>query len=110
MKNVLHKLPLYWLTAIVCCFCQDAFSQAVAQAVTGTVSDAKTGESLPGVNVLVKGTHLGTVTDVNGRYSIQAPHEDGILIFSSIGYTSQEVVVNGRTFIDITLVEEGMSL
>lgn len=110
MKNVLHKITLCWLTAIGCCFCQGAFSQAVTQTVNGSVSDARTGESLPGVNVLVQGTNLGTVTDVDGRYTIQTSLEDAVLVFSSIGYTSQEVIVNGRTSIDVALVEDVKSL
>ena len=69
--------------------------------ITGTVVDGD-GLGLPGVNVLVVGTSSGTVTDLDGTYSITAP-EDATLRFSYIGFSPQEVVVNGQTVIDITL-------
>lgn len=78
--------------------------------VTGTVTDATNGGALPGVNVLVKGSTTGTVTDIEGKYSINVPNEDDILVFSSIGYSPQEVAVNGRTVIDISLSEDVQSL
>ncbi|MEQ9440849.1 MAG: TonB-dependent receptor [Cyclobacteriaceae bacterium] len=85
--------------------------QAMAQQqVAGKVTDASSGESLPGVNVLVKNSSAGTVTDVNGSYSISVPNEDDILVFSSIGYISQEVEVNGRTTINLALEEDVQSL
>ncbi|MEQ9441835.1 MAG: TonB-dependent receptor [Cyclobacteriaceae bacterium] len=76
--------------------------------VSGTVT--ADGEGLPGVNVLVKGTSTGTITDVAGKYSINVPNEEDILVFSSIGYTSQEVPVNGRSAIDVVLEEDIQSL
>lgn len=81
----------------------------IALNVSGQVSDTQ-GELLPGVNVLVKGSSIGTVTDVEGRYSLEVPNEDDILVFSSIGYTTQEVPVNGRTAIDVALAEDVLSL
>lgn len=78
--------------------------------VEGTVTSDDDGESLPGVNVLVKGTSTGTVTDIDGKYSINVPNENDILVFSSIGYTSQEVAVNGRSVINITLTVDIQSL
>ena len=82
----------------------------VAIAVQGTVTDQQDGGPLPGVNVLVKGTSNGTVTDVEGKYQINVPNEDDVLLFSSIGYTTQEVAVNGRTTLDIMLTEETQAL
>ncbi|MBV9962282.1 MAG: TonB-dependent receptor [Parafilimonas sp.] len=76
--------------------------------VTGKV----TGENnapLPGVSVLVKGTAKGTVTGTDGSYSINAATTD-VLVFSYVGYTSQEVAVNGRTEINITLVSSNAEL
>ncbi|MEK6477241.1 TonB-dependent receptor [Catalinimonas sp. 4WD22] len=78
--------------------------------VSGTVSSPTDNEGLPGVNVLVKGSSTGTVTDIEGRYSINVPNANDTLIFSSIGYTAQEVPVNGRSVIDITLTEDIQSL
>ncbi len=69
--------------------------------ITGTIID-ESGIGLPGVNVLVVGTGSGTVTDFDGAYSITAPG-DATLRFSYIGFTSQEIPVDNRTSIDVTL-------
>ncbi|MEK6477443.1 mucoidy inhibitor MuiA family protein [Catalinimonas sp. 4WD22] len=61
--------------------------------VSGTVSDMETGEALPGVNILIKGTSVGTVTDVNGEYSISIPQGATTLSISYIGYKTQEVPI-----------------
>ncbi len=68
--------------------------------VTGTVSDVN--GSIPGVNIILKGTSTGTTADFDGNYSINIP-ADGVLVFSSIGYTSKEVTINGQTQINIVL-------
>ena len=78
--------------------------------VSGKVTAQEDGEGIPGVNVLVKGTTTGTVTDVDGNYQINVPSEEDILVFSSIGYMTQEVAVNGRNSIDVTLDEDVKSL
>jgi TonB-linked SusC/RagA family outer membrane protein len=77
--------------------------------VSGKVTD-EADQPLPGVNILVKGTTIGIVTDVDGNYSITVPNENDILIFSYIGYTTQEIQVNGRTSINVSLVEDVQSL
>lgn len=80
--------------------CQSAFAQE--RVVTGRIVDASTGESIPGVNILLKGTAMGTTTDIEGRFSIQAP-PDGVLVISFIGFTSQEVPVNNAATLDVSL-------
>src|SRR5689334_12244263 len=83
---------------------------AYAQAkVTGRVTDGPDGDGLPGVNVSVKGTQLGTITDSDGRYSLDAGN-DAILVFSFIGYASQEASVGGRSTIDIALAASSEQL
>ncbi|WKN32956.1 TonB-dependent receptor [Porifericola rhodea] len=82
----------------------------VALTVSGTVTDNTNNEPLPGVNVLVKGSTVGTVTDIEGKYSISVPNEDDILIFSSIGYTAVEVPVEGRSVINMKMTEDIQSL
>lgn len=84
------------------------YGQAQQRTVTGTVTDAD-GETLPAAVVLVKGTNIGTTTDVNGKYEIKVG-EDAILIFSMIGYREQEVSTKGRTVVDVSLVEESQFL
>ncbi len=72
--------------------------------ITGVVSDK--GEPLPGVNVTVKGTLTGVVTDVNGKYSINVPGKDAVLVFSFVGYVTQELVAGDQTTMDIVLNED----
>src|SRR5690554_5464061 len=76
---------------------------AVAVTVEGTVTDQETGEPLPEVNVLVKGTGIGTATDIEGKYALNVPEGNAVLLFSFIGYVSQEIPVNNRTIIDVGL-------
>jgi TonB-linked SusC/RagA family outer membrane protein len=73
------------------------------ETVSGTVTDAQTGETLPGVNILVKGTSTGTVTDSVGHYSLSISSLQDTLRFSFIGYKQQVVPINGRTQINIAL-------
>ena len=71
--------------------------------VGGTVTDLQTDEPIPGVNVLVKGASTGTITDVEGNFRLDVPSEESILVFSSIGYTTEEVTVGSQTTIDVAL-------
>jgi TonB-linked SusC/RagA family outer membrane protein len=71
--------------------------------VYGKVTDIATSEVMPGVNVVVKGTTLGAVTDAEGKYSLSVPERNATLMFSFIGFVTQEVALNGRTTIDIAL-------
>lgn len=78
--------------------------------VQGTVTDQASNGGLPGVNVLVKGTNRGTVTDVDGKYSINTNTPNDTLIFSSIGYVTQEVPVRSRSQLNVTMAEDLQSL
>ncbi|MBO0931427.1 SusC/RagA family TonB-linked outer membrane protein [Fibrella aquatilis] len=77
--------------------------------IRGTVSDEK-GNGLPGATVSVKGTQLGTTTDVNGAFSINMPEGSKLLVISFIGMNTQEVDVGTRTVLNITLQNMGQSL
>jgi TonB-linked SusC/RagA family outer membrane protein len=89
---------------------EDVIGAAPQIVVSGTVSAVSDNAGLPGVNVLVKGTLNGTVTDIEGKYSINVPNNDDVLVFSSIGFVSQEVPVNGRTVINISMAEDVQAL
>lgn len=78
-----------------------AYSQGLS--VKGTVTDAQTGEALIGVNVVLKGTLTGIITDVNGQFILNNCPQNGILTFSYISYTSVDVEVQGRSVIDVKL-------
>lgn len=71
--------------------------------VSGKVTSAEDGSSLPGVNVLVKGTTIGTVTTINGTYTVDVPSGATTLTFSFIGFKAQEVDVNGKSVVDVIL-------
>jgi len=73
--------------------------------VTGRVTSATDNAGLPGVNVIVKGTNQGTITDGEGYYSINAA-EDATLVFSFVGFNQKSVLVNGRSKIDVSLMED----
>ncbi|HEX9650865.1 MAG TPA: SusC/RagA family TonB-linked outer membrane protein [Cyclobacteriaceae bacterium] len=78
--------------------------------VTGKVTDGKTGEGLPGVNVLIKGTSSGTITDIDGNYRINLSNENVTLAFSFIGYLSQEIQVGSSNAVDVSMSEDITSL
>jgi hypothetical protein len=71
--------------------------------VTGLVTDGSTGEPLPGVYVRFQGTNTGTVTDADGRYSLQVTGQDAVIVFSFISYQEQIITVGGRAVIDIVM-------
>src|SRR5690606_8995327 len=78
--------------------------------ISGTVTSQASGESLPGVNILVKGSGIGTVTDMEGQYSLEVPDNNGILVFSFIGFFAQEVPIDGRSRIDVAMTEDLQNL
>ncbi len=71
--------------------------------VSGRITGSDDNEGVIGVNVVLKGTSLGTITDANGRFSLSLPSGDGILVFSYIGYKTQEVAINNRSMIDVVM-------
>ena len=77
--------------------------------VKGRVIDSNH-EAVPGANIMVKGTTIGTITDFDGYYSIEVPSKDVTLIFSFIGYSTQEVKVANRNEINITLRDDSQAL
>ena len=94
-------------TMLAICLALNAWAQ---NRVSGTVTSDETGEALPGVNVVVKNTTVGTVTDIEGNYSVEVPEDQNILQFSFIGFTAKEVEVNGQSTIDVAMVSDVQSL
>ncbi|MFC2123380.1 SusC/RagA family TonB-linked outer membrane protein [Bacteroidota bacterium] len=78
--------------------------------VSGKVSSSIDGMAIPGVSVFIKDAQIGTITDSNGEYMIEVPEESSILVFSFVGYESQEVIVGSRRVIDIELAEDVRAL
>ncbi|HET9434911.1 MAG TPA: carboxypeptidase-like regulatory domain-containing protein, partial [Chitinophagaceae bacterium] len=106
-KSKLVFLPdvsrLYVLLFSLCCSVI-----SFGQTVSGTVSD-ENGKKLSAVTVSVKGSSTGTTTDASGNYSIAAA-SNAILLFSSVGFTSQEISVNGRSLINVILATSAQAL
>jgi TonB-linked SusC/RagA family outer membrane protein len=79
------------------------FSQQAGQTISGTITDSSTGETLPGVNILVKGTGIGTVSDMDGKYRLEVPGQAATLVYSFVGYQTQELAVANQQVIDVNL-------
>lgn len=105
MKKNLFKVFL------ACILCMLAIPGALAQQimVTGKVTD-NTNEGMPGVNVQVKGTTTGTITDFDGNYSISVPNSKSTLVFSFIGYETQEITVGGKKVLNVQLKDDAQTL
>ena len=78
-------------------------TEIVEQTVSGKITDSESGEGLPGVNVVIKGTQKGTITDTEGVFSIDVPDGNATLIFSFVGYEAQEVLVGNSSSINISM-------
>jgi TonB-linked SusC/RagA family outer membrane protein len=102
------KKSLLFLFGVLFCL-QSQFVAAQSRAVTGKVTDAG-GIGLPGVSVTVKSSTNGAVTDGNGSYSVNVPSDKNTLVFSYIGYVSQEVAIGSKNQINVSLVEDATAL
>jgi TonB-dependent SusC/RagA subfamily outer membrane receptor len=85
------------------------FTRADRQ-IKGRVTDGDTPDGIPGVNVVIKGSQTGSVTDATGNYSLEVPEGGAILVFSYVGYVSQEVETGTRSMIDVALKADSKSL
>ena len=99
--NVQRKLKLL---AIFCSLSIALFAQT--KSISGVVKSAEDGETLVGVNVMVKGTTTGTITNIDGRYTLTVPNSDAVLVFSMIGMQKTEQKVGANTIINVTLSSE----
>lgn len=111
--KVFHKLKkISKGIALFCLFLSACTLNLSAQQfrVTGTVNDSRTGESLPGVNIVEKGTTTGVVSNIDGNYSITVSSDDAVLVFSFVGFVTEETAVGGRSVINIDLIEEVRAL
>ncbi|WP_075590477.1 SusC/RagA family TonB-linked outer membrane protein [Labilibacter marinus] len=97
------------LLSLMLCFLSFAFMHAQSIQVSGKVTDGSNGDPLPGVSVAVVGTSTGTITDIDGKYSLSVPSE-ATLAVSFIGYAMQQVAIAGQSNIDIVLQPDLISL
>ncbi len=87
-----------------------SISYGQGRVVTGTVTEADTGDPIPGANVVVKGTSSGSVTDIDGKYSVNIGQDDAILVFSFVGFVTQEITVGNQSIIDVSLASDVTAL
>jgi TonB-linked SusC/RagA family outer membrane protein len=104
----MKKIILLCLTAVLTLASSELWAQE--RTVTGRVSSMEDGSGLPGVNVVLKGTTNGTVTDANGNYSLSVPQEGGTLVFTFIGLQSQEAVIGTRATVDLQMSQDVQQL
>ncbi len=107
MKHLRKRMKAFLVFSLCFCFAYAARSQSGT--ISGTVTSSGDGSPLPGVNVLVKGTSIGTSTDSEGKYTISAG-SNTTLVFSFIGYSTQEVPANSQTVVNVVLVEDATQL
>ncbi|SMO94953.1 SusC/RagA family TonB-linked outer membrane protein [Gracilimonas mengyeensis] len=103
----MKKLLLYCSSLVLLFFVSTGFTYA--QTVSGTVISADDESPIPGVTILLQGTNKGTATNIDGEYEIEltdSEFENGILVFSAVGFMEQQVSVNGRSTIDIELATD----
>ena len=87
------------------------YNDAISQIrISGKVTSINDGSPLPGVNVIVKGTAIGTVTDINGEFTIEAPNSKSVLVFSFIGLATEEIKVGNRNIIDVQMSSDTRQL
>lgn len=98
-----------FLNALLFCLIMVPATLMAQSTVTGTITDKANAMPLPGVNVIVKGTARGTATDFDGKYTLQV-NDGETLVISYLGYTTQEIIFNGQSTIDISLVEDAAQL
>lgn len=108
IKKYISAITLIFLLLVLAANGALAGSQQVR--VTGKVTDIKSGEPLPGVNIVVKGTTNGVSSDMDGAYSIVLENSKDVLVFSFLGYKPEEVEVGNRSVIDIKMTESAQQL
>src|SRR5687768_15149344 len=109
MSHINQKSMTKILLTVLCLAITCSGVLAQERTVTGKVTSAEDGSPLPGVNVVIKGTANGTVTDVNGNYSLTVP-EQATLVFSFIGLTSVEMLIGERSIVDARMAQDVQQL
>ena len=105
----MKKNLLIFFFGVACSlFCMQSFAQE--RSVTGMVTDAATGEPLIGVNIVVEGTTIGTISDADGSYSITVPSAESVIDYSFVGYTTQQIRVGNQTEINVELEPSAVGL
>lgn len=106
-----NKKRMNWLPIVIMVFMLLATKLAMAQiTVSGKVLSGEDQSPIPGVNILVKGTTNGTISDARGEFSLAVGSANDVLVFSFVGFTTQEVALNGRTSVNVSLASDATQL
>lgn len=103
MKTPLYKILTRCALLVLLLSPTNLLMAQAEQTISGTVTDEETQTPLPGANVLVPGTTVGTVTDIDGNYSLSVPDDATTLVFSLVGYATREVPINGQSSVNVSL-------
>ena len=79
---------------------------AQSRTITGKVTSADEPEGIPGVNVQVQGTAVGAITDIDGSYTVEVPQGSNVLVFSFVGFTTQNVTIGNRSEVNVVLAPD----
>lgn len=109
VKKMNLRKALFFRMLMLLLFCSISIAFTQAQTITGSVID-ENNEPLIGVSVLVKGTTIGTITDIDGNFSVNSNDPNAVLVFSLIGFKKEEIPLNGRTNINLTMKEDNQLL
>ncbi|MFN3839379.1 MAG: SusC/RagA family TonB-linked outer membrane protein [Cyclobacteriaceae bacterium] len=104
------SLRLFRVFLLLLLFLVSAPEAWAQYAVSGKVLSAEDGSPMPGVNILVKGTSTGTISDAQGSFTLTVPAAETTLVFSFVGFSTQEVQLNGRSSIEVTLATDATQL
>jgi TonB-linked SusC/RagA family outer membrane protein len=107
LLNKHNRIRIALVFMLLVSFPGNSYSQG--RSISGAVT-SEGGEPLPGVNIIIKGTTSGTVSDVNGKYTLNVPNNDAVLVFSYLGYLEEQVVIGNQSVINIKLVPNITSL
>lgn len=99
-----------YFLVVALCFLTWGHVYAQGKSVSGEVTDSTTGDALPGVSILVKGTNQGSVTDAEGNFNLAVPGNESVLVFSFIGYSVKEVPVGNQTTLAVAMTPDAKAL
>ena len=102
-----NRFAAFWaMLLIMLCSSAAVFAQV---AIRGTVTDIN-GDPLIGVNVSIKGTTIGNITNMEGNYTMEAPNKNSVVVFSFIGFRSQEITIGNQFVINVQLMKDTQKL
>lgn len=106
MHKILHEFKGRMLSLLMLLTIAVGAAHAQGRIVSGTVKDESNGDVIPGVNIQVKGTSNGTISDQNGAFQVSIESDNDVLVFSFVGYRKQEIQVGSKTTIDVALASD----